>query len=189
MVATSLAVAVPSTETMPLALLEPWKITPAGGFPLSGRAKMPGFAGTIETATGVVVTTLPSIATDRTYALMLEVSCTSHGIWALIWVGETMYSGERMPLKYTCVQTSAVGSTGWVGSALAVKEERSVPVIATIVPGATFAASPPPLRVVPEALAKTWDPVDVVTERVTLFPSASGALARNKIRLLAPSAV
>src|SRR5687767_13589576 len=120
---------------------------------------------------------------------MLVVSCTSHGIWALIWVGETIYNGARIPLKYTCVPPSSVGSVGCVRSALAEKAERSVPVIATMVPGATFAASPPPVSVVPDALARTLDPGEVVTDSVTLFPAASAALARNRIRVLAASTV
>ena len=55
--------------------------------------KIPGLAGTIVAATGVVVTTLPPCS-DRTYALMLVVSSTSHGIWAMIWVGDTKKSGD-----------------------------------------------------------------------------------------------
>src|ERR1044071_6880200 len=98
-VATSAAVAVPSTDTMPLALLLPWYTNPTGGFPELGCAYMPGLAPMIDTATGVVVITLPSPITERTYALMLVVSSTSQGICALICSGETMYKGARMPLK------------------------------------------------------------------------------------------
>ena len=64
-VATSPAVAVPSTETIPVALLltvvdQPHRCS------VSGLTKIPGFAGTMVTATGVVVTTPPSAITERT---------------------------------------------------------------------------------------------------------------------------
>ena len=95
------AVTVPSTDTIPIALLDPWNAIASRVSAL--RVKMPGFAGTIVAATGVVAHDRPPPCSDRTYALMLVVSFTSHGICALIWVGETKNSGAGMPLKYTLV--------------------------------------------------------------------------------------
>src|ERR1035437_5620540 len=107
---------------------------------------MPGFCGTMVTATGVVTTTLPWLWTDRTNAFTLVVSLTSQGTCAVIWVGETENSGARMPLKYTSVPARWLGNLFGVVSAYAFPVERLVPMIDTTVPAATLAASPPPLR-------------------------------------------
>src|SRR5260370_11775775 len=101
------------------------------------------------TATGVVTITVPSSATERTYALRLVVSPSSQGICALTAVGETIISGAGMPLKYTWVRPSVVGKVGLVVSADAVWYERLVPCTWAIVPGASDAASPPPERLAP----------------------------------------
>ena len=68
-----------------------------GSGPVS--AKMPGFCGTIVTATGVVTETLPSDRVVRTYALMLVRSRNSKGTCAVILSGETNVSGARTPSK------------------------------------------------------------------------------------------
>ena len=97
-VAVSPAFAVPSTETVPVAALEPCTAMAVRGS-LPGAAKMPGFCITILTATGVETLTLPSACCVRTQALMLVVSRNSKGICVVIWVGETNISGARTPSK------------------------------------------------------------------------------------------
>ena len=67
-----------------------------------------------------------------------------------------------MPLKYTSVPPSWVGREVCERSAEAVADERFVPMIDTIVPGAIEAASPPPVSV----LAATPAPIVALVERV-----------------------
>src|SRR5262249_25894686 len=91
-----------------------------------GWAKMPGLAGTMLTATALVTWTLPSLRTARTTALMLVVSATSQGIWAMTVLGETLIRGAMIPLKYTCVPPSSLGSTLASLGAVAVWKVRVV---------------------------------------------------------------
>src|ERR1035438_8185921 len=118
---------------------------------------------------------------------MLVVSPTSQGICALIWVGETYSSGDWIPLKYTSVPPSCVGNGLAPGSALTVLAESPVPTMLTKVPGASEAASPPPVRLAVEAVAVSNAAMGVVlvvevaaattTEYVTLLPRSPGVLA------------
>src|SRR5258708_5323935 len=99
----------PSTETVPDAFAEPCTAT-AGRGSGPGWAKIPGFCGTIVTATGVVTETVPSFRRVRTYALTLVRSRNSNGSCAVIEVGETNLRGARTPSKYTSVLARVVGS-------------------------------------------------------------------------------
>src|ERR1017187_5007242 len=80
---------------------------------------------------------------------MLVVSPSSQGTCAFTIVGETSVSGAAIPLRYTWVPPSVVGSAVWVRSADAVWKERLVPVTETMVPGAMEDASPPPVKLDP----------------------------------------
>src|SRR5581483_8347819 len=98
-VAVSPALAVPSTETVPVAALELWTAMAGRGSISPGWAKIPGFWITIVTATGVETLTVPFWRTVRTQALILVVSRNSNGTWAVMRVGETNISGARTPSK------------------------------------------------------------------------------------------
>src|SRR5579884_2104001 len=80
---------------------------------------------------------------------------TSQGICARISCGETENKGALIPLKYTWVPASVVGSAFWLISADSdapdVRVWPGAGWIETMVPGPTLAASPPPVRLAPEA--------------------------------------
>src|ERR1700683_224562 len=90
----------------------------------------------------------------RTQAFTVVVLTNAHGTCELIWLAETYISGANTPLKYTCTPPSVVGNgeapAGADTGALSVK---LLPRMATRPPGARAAASPPPARLAPLAVA------------------------------------
>src|SRR5215472_17112497 len=110
---------------------------------------------------------------------MLVVSPSSQGICATILLGETIISGERIPLKYTWLPPRSVGSGLALAGAEAVWNATDNPAVAWIAssePGAIDAASPPPESVDPPVTTEIWTVVAVdaavsVTEYVVALPS------------------
>src|ERR1700722_12348122 len=108
----------------------------------------------------------------RTQAFAVVVLTNDHGTCELIWLAETYISGAKTPLKYTCTPPSVVGNgadpAGADTGALSVK---LLPRMATSPPGAKAAASPPPERLAPLAVAVTVALVEMVVASVILSPA------------------
>ena len=161
-VAISPAVTVPSTETMPMALLDPWKATAArvSGFDV----KMPGLAGTIVTATGVVA--------HHAAALLRPHICVDAG-------GVVHFPRDlRVDLRRRDEKQRRRDAVEVHGRAAEFRRQRglardprsricvvrSVPCDRDDRPGRDLAASAPPVRFVPSAVAVIVAVLDTVAE-------------------------